>query len=150
MDEVFFTDNPLQTKKLGKVLAEEILRNRLDSSGAFVIGLEGNLGSGKTTFLQGFAAGLGIKEKVTSPTFVIMKGFRISGSKFRKFYHIDCYRIQSSEELLDLDFDDIVSDSRNIVAVEWAERVRKILPEKTLLIKFEFIGENERKISLIC
>jgi len=90
----FFTSTPFQTKKAGKLLAEEILKSKPGKK-AFVIGLVGDLGGGKTTFLQGFSRGLGIKGRVLSPTFIIMR-------RFNNFYHVDCYRIKKPQELIDL------------------------------------------------
>ena len=85
------TINPNQTQKAAEALAKEIV-NSLPEKKAFVLGLEGDLGGGKTTFLQGFAKGLGIKEKILSPTFVLMKRFSINKNKpgFKDFYHLDC------------------------------------------------------------
>lgn len=136
----YITNSPFQTKKLGEKLAKEILRNKLKRR-AFVIGLTGELGGGKTTFLQGFARGLGIKEKILSPTFVIMK-------RFKNFYHIDCYRLQKPEELLDLGFKEIISNPSNIVVIEWADKIKKIIPKNTIRIKFNFIDEKTRKITI--
>jgi len=126
-----------EMQKIGMILAKEILfeKNRK----ALVIGLEGDLGSGKTTFVQGLAKGLGIKDKVTSPTFVIMKEYDF-------LYHIDCYRIKS-KDLLELDFKEIINQTNNIIVIEWAERVKKILPKNTIWMKFEYIDENKRKIT---
>ena len=132
--------SPGQTKKLGETLAKEILKEKKQKK-AFVLGLKGDLGGGKTTFLQGFARGLGIKEKITSPTFIIMK-------KFSNFYHFDCYRIRKPKELLDLGFKEIISNPQNIVAIEWAEKVRKILPKEVLILTFEFINKRTREIVL--
>ncbi len=126
-------------------MAKEILRKPLKKT-AFVIGLLGDLGGGKTTFLQGFAKGLGIQEKILSPTFVLMKRFQVIGYRFQTFYHIDCYRIQKPKEILDLGFEKIIFGPKNIVAVEWAERIRKILPKDALIVKFKFINKNKRKI----
>jgi len=133
------TSGPIQTKKLGEKFAKEILEKKPKKT-AFVVGLEGELGGGKTTFLQGFAKGLGIKEKILSPTFVIMK-------KFNDFYHIDCYRIEKPKELLDLGFKKITSNPKNIIVIEWADRIRKIMPKHTLWIKFDFINEKRRRIT---
>lgn len=116
--------------------------------GALVFGLEGNLGSGKTTFLQGFAKGLGIKQKILSPTFVIIKRFQVSSSRFQDFYHIDCYRINNPKELLNLGFKEIVKKPANIIAVEWSERIKQILPKNTLSVKFEILAKKERKITI--
>lgn len=139
----FLTNNPSQTKKFGEFLAKEISKIP-PTKKSFILGLEGDLGSGKTTFLQGFAKGLGIKERILSPTFVIMKKFQIP--KFGNFYHIDCYRIQKPKEILDLEFKKIISTHGNIVAVEWADRIRKILPGNTLMLKFKLIDRSARKI----
>jgi len=136
-----------QTKKAGEKLAKERLKIVLRKN-ALVVGLEGDLGSGKTTFIQGFAKGLGIKEKILSPTFVIMKKFEIRNSKFENFYHIDCYRLQKPKELLELGFKKIIANPQNIVAIEWADKIRKILPNKTIWISFQFIDKKIRKIML--
>lgn len=149
MEKEYLTKNPNQTKKLGEALAKKILKTR-PRKGAFIIGLEGDLGGGKTTFLQGFAKGLGIKEKILSPTFIIMRRFRIrvNSRKFADFYHIDCYRIQRPKEILELGFKEIISNSKNLVAIEWAERIKKILPKNVFILKFEFINRDRRKIVL--
>ncbi len=143
----FFTKNPNQTKKLGKILAQEILKNPLKKR-ALLLGLEGDLGGGKTTFLQGFAKGLGVKEKITSPTFVIIKKFHLPYSVFHELYHIDCYRIKKPREILDLGFKEIISNPQNIIAIEWSDRIKKILPKDILFFKFDFINKNIRKIVL--
>ena len=117
---------------------------------AVIIGLTGNLGGGKTTFLQGFAKGLGIKEKILSPTFVILKRFVIpakAGIQVRNFYHIDCYRLKKSEDILELGFGKIISDPKNIVAIEWPERIKKVLPKNTIFIDFKFVDEKTREVN---
>jgi len=144
----YITNSPTQAKKIGEKLAKEILKKKPGNKG-FIIGLVGELGSGKTTFLQGFAKGLGIKEKILSPTFVIMKRFKIKDSRFKNFYHIDCYRIKEPKELLGLGFKEIISNPQNIVAIEWAGRIKKILPRNILVIKFKFANKTTRKISFL-
>ena len=134
----FSTVSSAQTQKIGRVLAKEILKTPLRKK-ARVLGLTGNLGGGKTTFLQGFAWGLRIKEKINSPTFVIMK-------RFKNFYHFDCYRIQKQKDILDLGFEKIINNPKNIVAIEWADKIKKIIPKDTLWIKFEHLGGNKRRI----
>ena len=143
----YLTATPLQTKKLGEILAKEVLKTKL-KKGALIIGLEGDLGGGKTTFLQGFAKGLGTKQRITSPTFIIFRRFKIKDLRFKNFYHIDCYRISKPKEILDLGFKEIISDSKNIITIEWAERLQKILPRETIIIKFEFIDQKTRKITI--
>lgn len=170
------TKSAFQTKKLAEKLAEEILKSK-SGKRAIILALEGDLGGGKTTFIQGFAKGLGIKEKILSPTFVLMKRFKITKIKnqkskrkvtpnkflrnyteqanqnakriiFQNFYHIDCYRIKNPKELLDLGFKEIISNAQNIVAIEWSDRVKKIIPKIAIKLKFDFIDKNTRKITI--
>ena len=147
MEREILTKSAKETKKLGEKLAKRILLSFPSKrKKTMVIGLFGDLGGGKTTFLQGFAKGLGIKEKILSPTFILMKKFQIT--KFKYFYHFDCYRIKEPKEILDLGWEEIISNPQNIVAVEWADRIEKILPKDTISINFEFIDENRRKITI--
>jgi len=138
-----------QTKKIGEILAQEALKTK--SKSALVFALEGDLGSGKTSFIQGFARGLGIKERVLSPTFVLMKRFPVPKNGLRpepkELYHFDCYRIENEKEILNLGFRKIISNPENIVVIEWADRIKKILPEDSIKIKFGFVDEKTRKIS---
>lgn len=132
---------------MGENLAKEIKKHG-SARTAVVLGLSGNLGGGKTTFLQGFARGLGIKEKVLSPTFVILKKFKLpAASGFKYFYHIDCYRIKNHKDIVQLGFREIVFGPKNIVAVEWPERIKKVLPQKAVSINFKFIDKNKREIN---
>jgi len=143
----YSTSGPSQTKKIGEILAQEIAKTKLKKV-AFTIALEGELGSGKTTFLQGFARGLRIKEKILSPTFVIMRKFKIrkKSCDFANFYHIDCYRIGKPKEILELEFREIILNPRNIVAIEWAGRIRKILPKNKIVLKFKFIDKSNTRV----
>lgn len=140
------TKSERETKKIGEILAKEILKTKFKRP--LILALEGELGGGKTTFLKGFGKGLGIKEKILSPTFILMRKFRIRNSKFKNFYHIDCYRIKKPKEILDLGFEKIISNPRNIVAIEWAKKIKKIISKKSLWIYFDFEGLNKRKIIL--
>ncbi len=144
-----------QTKSLAEDLAKEILKYSSQKE-AVIIGLVGDLGSGKTTFLKGFAKGLGIKQEILSPTFVILKKFKITKiknqkskiKKFETFYHIDCYRIKKPKEILNLGFKEIISNPQNIVSIEWADRIKKILPKKTIFLNFKFKERNKRIIRM--
>jgi tRNA threonylcarbamoyladenosine biosynthesis protein TsaE len=146
VDKKYTTKSFKETQKLGEKFAQEILLGRTSQKTAVVLGLSGNLGGGKTTFLQGFAKGLRVEEKITSPTFVILK-------HFGNFYHIDCYRLKNEKDILELDFKNIISDPKNIVAIEWPERIKKALPKKIIYIKFTCpeprrrVDENTREIS---
>lgn len=148
MADYFITKNPSETKKLAQDLAHRILKLP-EQKRAFAIGLIGELGAGKTCFLQGFAQGLGIKEKILSPTFIIFRRLKIRKEiKFKNLYHFDCYRIQNPKEILDLGFRKIISEPGNVIALEWPEKIRKILPKKKLSIKFAVIDEKKRKITI--
>jgi tRNA threonylcarbamoyladenosine biosynthesis protein TsaE len=140
----YLTENYLETQEIGEGLAGEIK----SAKKAVVFGLKGDLGAGKTTFLQGFAKGLGIKEKIISPTFVIMNRFDIKKGKFRNFYHLDCYRIEKAEEMENLGFEEIINNPKNIVCIEWPEKIKKILPDDLILIKFKTISEDKREITI--
>jgi len=150
----YTTANYKQTQKLGEKFAKEILLSRTSQKTAVVLGLQGNLGGGKTTFLQGLAKGLGIKEKILSPTFVVLKHFKITKARFTDFYHIDCYRLEKAKDILELDFKKIISNPKNIVAVEWPEKIypsghkKKALPKNIIKIEFKFIDKNKREIIL--
>ena len=142
----YLTKSPGETKKLGERLARKILKE--PSAKAMVLSLVGNLGGGKTTFLQGFAQGLEVKENVLSPTFNIMKKYKINKKSSRKnFYHFDSYRL-TEKEMLDLGLKEILAQPENIVAIEWADKIKRIIPQNSLILKFDFVDEKTRKISL--
>ena len=133
--EKFITTSKNQTQKLGEELAKEL-------RGGEIICLSGELGAGKTTFAQGLLKGLKAKGPYTSPTFVVMK-------KYEHVYHIDAYRIKD-KDLLELGWEEMLAGNPpaggNIIIVEWAERVRKIIPDNAIWIKFKWLDENKREL----
>lgn len=140
----FVTNNAQETQELARKLANIVLK----MPGPVVLSLDGELGGGKTTFLQGFAQELGVAENITSPTFVIFNHYQISNPNFMGFYHFDCYRLQGPQDLLDLDAEQILKNPQNIVAIEWAERIKDLLPENTIYLEFVFVEENKREIKI--
>ncbi len=151
-EKIVISKSAKGTAALGKRAAERLVK-QCPRDGAFVLALRGGLGSGKTTFLQGFAKGLGIKEKIISPTFVLMKKFSIPNYQLltancKFFYHIDCYRLGKPEEILALGWPEIIANPKNIVAVEWPEKIKKFLPEETIFLNFKFVNKNERNIEI--
>ena len=138
------TRSPQETENQGKKLGEELLKVK-NPSQAVVLALEGELGAGKTTFVQGIAKGLKIRFRIVSPTFVITKRYEFQNRQ-RNFYHIDCYRIKG-KELISLGLKEIIKQPQNIVAIEWADRIPGLLPKNIIKIKFEYFGKDIRKIS---
>ena len=103
------------------------------------------MGVGKTTFVQILARLLGVQQAVVSPTFLIMKKYPVHHNHFQFLFHIDAYRISQPDELLRLDFQQIIGDSKNIVAIEWPEHVWNILP-KAIYITMRDLGDGKREI----
>lgn len=121
--------------------------------GGEVLALQGNLGAGKTCFLQGLAKGIGIKDKVNSPTFNILKVYRIPGKIKAKispqiFCHIDAYRLRDERDLVSLGVEEFFNDLKTVTAIEWAEKVKKILPKKAIVIYIKQLGEDKREINI--
>lgn len=141
------TKSPQETQQAAYQLAQQFLGQKPRKK-AMVLTLQGDLGTGKTTFLQGFAEGLGIKEKILSPTFIVMKRFKIYNSGFKNFYHIDCYRLNKPQEMLGLGFKEIISNPENIIAIEWSEKIKGILQKNIILITFEHLEENQRRLTI--
>ena len=110
------------------------------TASAVVIGLSGDLGSGKTTFTQQFGALLGIEETIASPTFVLEKIYKITPDfvgVFEHLIHIDAYRIESEQEMKQLGWEEIISNPKNILMVEWPERIAGLMPAGHIQVKFE-------------
>ena len=95
---------------------------------AVVLALHGDLGVGKTTFVQILAAELGVQEVVTSPTFVIQKIYELNHAAWDALVHIDAYRLEEAKELAVLGWEETVTQARTLICVEWAERIDEVLP----------------------
>jgi len=142
-EKIFITNSFEETQKLGKEFAKTL-------KGGELIALYGNLGGGKTTFVQGLALGLGIKRRIISPTFIIIRSYRVLiNKKIKNFFHLDLYRIETRSDIRGLGIDEIIGNSNNIIVVEWAEKMKDFLPKKRIDIYFEYLDENKRKIKLI-
>ena len=135
----YTTFSDKETKLLAQKLAGKIKFG--------VIALFGELGAGKTTFVQGFAKGLGIKGKIISPTFVLIRQHPISGTK-KVLYHIDLYRLNNMKGLKQLGLQEIWSDPKNIVLIEWADKIKNLLPKEVIKIYLKVVDANTRKITL--
>lgn len=135
------TRSEKETKKIGKKVAKKIKKGKNR-----ILALDGDLGAGKTTFVQGFAREWGIKE-ITSPTFVIMKKYKLKEKNFDYLFHIDCYRLKDKKELKQLNFKEIIKNKNNIILIEWPEKIEEALKNE-IRIKFKFISEKEREIEI--
>jgi tRNA threonylcarbamoyladenosine biosynthesis protein TsaE len=145
-----------ETKEIAEEIAEEILNEKNKTN---VLALTGDLGSGKTTFTQFFARKLNIKENIPSPTFLIMRKYKLSLKKYNYLYHFDAYRIKNEKELEFMNFKKIIEDKRNIIIIEWAENIKKCLPKNSIWINFKhgqkkdqrniFINEQRKKENFI-
>src|SRR3989344_7161880 len=131
---IYQTNSPGETQKIAKELAQ-----KYKDGGIFA--LSGPLGAGKTTFIQGFAQGLGITERLLSPTFVIMKQHEIPGNKEGRLYHIDLYRLDEITEIDSLGLTEIFSNPKNIVFIEWAEKLGKLLTQQAIRIDIKITSE---------
>ena len=153
----FVSNNQEQSKKFAQDFAEKILtapisRRNLDI-GAVVLALIGDLGSGKTAFAQAFAEAIGVKEKIKSPTFIIFRKSKIGNKEWREkgfenFYHFDVYRINNEKEILNLGWEELISDPKNIVLAEWADKIEKILPKNRVKIMFKHLRGDKREITI--
>ena len=143
----YTTNSEKQTFNLGKKLAKTL-------KGSEVLALVGELGAGKTVLIKGIAAGLGIKKIITSPTFVLMKvykiGIRNQELGIRNLVHIDCYRIKNPQEIADIGATEYFGRPDTIVVIEWAEKIKKILStrQKTNIIIRLKNNSNQRIINL--
>lgn len=142
----FVSESPAKTRRIATELARKILK--CDSNKAFVIALEGELGAGKTVFAKGFAKAVGVNEKVTSPTFVIMKRFILHTSRFMNLYHIDAYRLTGPRDLASLGLSDIFLEKGSIILIEWPERLGRFLPRKLVRVHIDHLGPKTRKIEI--
>ena len=117
------------------------------STTATTVTLSGELGAGKTTFVQALAKALGVEESVTSPTFVLEKIYQLQGQKFARLIHIDAYRLKGAHELEVLGWKELLADSGNLIVLEWPERVAEAIPAGAIRIRFDIEGD-ERTISV--
>lgn len=131
-----------------KEVAEKLLKKIDDkkSKNAVILALSGDLGAGKTTLTQQIGDLLGIKEKIVSPTFVIMKKYNIPNKKFEKLIHIDAYRLKNSKDLFKLGWKNLTA-SKNLIIVEWPELVPECFDRKDV-IKI-FLEHKNKKTRII-
>jgi tRNA threonylcarbamoyladenosine biosynthesis protein TsaE len=131
------TSSAEETRALGAALGRRLQPGD-------VILLHGQLGAGKTTFVQGLAAGLGVMDPVTSPTFTLVHEYR--GGRI-PLIHVDPYRLDSPADILDLGFDDWLEQEAALV-FEWAERLGSLAPDDRVEVRLEFLPDDRRRVRL--
>ncbi|MFA5076760.1 MAG: tRNA (adenosine(37)-N6)-threonylcarbamoyltransferase complex ATPase subunit type 1 TsaE [Patescibacteria group bacterium] len=154
ISKVYQTKSVKQTFNLGKSLAKKITSGQ-------VLALFGNLGAGKTVLAKGIAAGLGVKKIITSPTFILMKIYNFQStvnrqpstglvnrrrSSVNKLIHIDCYRIKDFREVEAIGALEYFARPDSVVVIEWAEKIKPLLPKNVLKIKISLKKNNNREI----
>jgi len=147
MTKKIITTSPKKTKSVARAMLKDWLKTNKRIN--LIICLNGALGAGKTTFVQGLSEELGIKETVTSPTFTIMKKYTSTQSIKKKYslYHFDCYRISDYRDILDLGWEEIIHCRNSIIAVEWPNKIKKIMAVKNKIdVKFKFSNVNNSRI----
>jgi tRNA threonylcarbamoyladenosine biosynthesis protein TsaE len=163
---VFIADNYQKTQSFAKDFAAKL--NPGD-----ILAFYGNLGSGKTTFIQGLAKGFGIEKRIISPTFIIVRTYDLNlksqtpnpksqdlksniqeqrtknkEQRMGTFYHIDLYRTQGKNDLLSVGIDQIINEKNAFVAIEWVEKMGDLLPKKRIELHFKYIDEDKREIRI--
>jgi len=133
--------NSDETKKIGHDFAEKI------TPGDTIL-LFGDLGAGKTTFVQGLALGFGIKDRILSPTFVLQRIHDIDIKNLKRLNHLDLYRIEDPTEINNLGIEELFDENDCVTVIEWADRLINFKPKKGYKIYFKNIIESEREINI--
>lgn len=128
---------------MGEKFAKQIARR--EGKNSLVIGLSGDLGSGKTTFVQGFAKGLGLSSRIVSPTFILMRSYLVGEWQL---YHVDLYRIEGNikTQIDEIGLPSIWQNPKSIMLIEWAEKAKGFLPSWTKWIEFKHLDGDKREI----
>ncbi len=148
MTQIFTTHSVEETREVGKRFAQTLKPGML-------ICFEGNLGAGKTTFIQGLLEELGAEKPFVSPTFILMKQYDLpirqtglyspTTAGIKWVYHADAYRL-GAKEFREIGFEEWIADSDGVTLLEWPERIADLLPEKYVTVKIESVSETERRI----
>ena len=141
----FKSSSPEETRKSTSLFWDDFIKK--PHLGALIICLYGDLGAGKTVFVQGLGEFLSLKEKINSPTFVIGRKYQLDNNEFENFFHFDFYRLEDIKDLDWLNWSDIINNRKNVIIIEWPERIEKFLPKERFNLSFEVLDEKTRNIS---
>lgn len=133
--------SPKQTGLFAKQVAANL-------KGGEILALVGELGAGKTFFVQALGRALKVKTRITSPTFILLKIYKTNHKKIKIIYHLDAYRIKKANDFLNLGIEDLWKNKEAIVAIEWADKIKSILPLKAIFIEFKVLGGKKREIKI--
>lgn len=126
------TTKRLEFNRAVREFAASLLERAPALRGALVISLSGDLGAGKTTFVQEFARALGARGRVLSPTFIVVRSHALTKGPWERLHHLDVYRFQSASELGPIGWDDMKQDPKAIMFVEWGEKISRSLPKRRI------------------
>jgi tRNA threonylcarbamoyladenosine biosynthesis protein TsaE len=135
------TKSEQETKQLAREIASKL-------KGGEILALSGELGAGKTTFVKGLAEYFNMADEVSSPTFTLIQEYGIDNSKYPIFslIHIDCYRLDNGEELIEIGIQDYLDEPDSVVIIEWAEKVKSIIPKKATWVEFQHGNSIDERI----
>ncbi len=143
------TNSPEETQDLAVSVLKALSAGDEIRGTSTIVALQGNLGAGKTVFVKGVAKHLGVKETVTSPTFVIEKIYELpENTSWKRLIHIDAYRLEGEEDLSAVGWSDIATDPNNLIMIEWPETVGLGVPERAVWIELEAVDSKTRKIKI--
>ncbi len=134
----YLSKTPEDTKKLAGSIAEKLKPGD-------ILSLKGDLGAGKTTFTRYLSEALSIPARIQSPTFVVARKYTGGKNTIKTINHIDLYRLTNREEVEEIGLKEIIDEENSITVIEWPELIEDLLPEKTIVIKFEHLEGDLRK-----
>ena len=139
--KTFISKSEKDTIEIATKLAKKL-------KGGEILALEGDLGAGKTIFTKGLGKVFGIMQHITSPTFVLMKIYRIENKEYRikNLVHVDCYRLEEPQELFYLGLEEYINKRDTIVVIEWADKIKKYLEKFKKVIWIKFKDKDSQKI----
>ena len=129
------------TKQFAHDVLQKVLENKHGL--ATILDLKGDLGAGKTTFVQMLGKELGVVGVMQSPTFVLMKVYKTKNLKFKNLIHIDAYRIEHIDEAKILGLEKLFTEPTNLICIEWSEKIKEVMPENIIKIECELLENNE-------
>lgn len=135
----YISNNEKETRKLGREFS-------LILTGGEVVCLKGDLGAGKTTFVQGMMEILAPGKRILSPTFIIVRHYTVEQKEAKSLYHVDLYRMENYRNIEGLGILELMNKKENIFLIEWPERFGEKLPENRIEYNFQITGDNQRII----